>query len=334
MKMLPYPDTPIFICYHNKAFPLGIIQANSPEDIKKWICSKSVNCVYNPNSPKNKFDFAINDVWGVNEGIVMQQLFYLKKEVIELSNIDLIEFFKIVIDNNCYIHGTYNEKYIPQKRAYNKEDYYHDFLIIGYDDKFFVSAGFIANGRFEKYYIPHQNFVDSLYNVSRPRIDLNFFSYNKDRVPSCNCKRMIDDMEKYIATANYFENPTPDKTSYGISSIMRLKDFFINEVEKKGDSCIDMRYSRVLYEHKWMLTQLVEVFLDDDINKAEYRALSARNFDRAKLVHMLGLKMLISKNAELICNISLLIDQIVEDEKKYIPQLTSLLKTRCEDGII
>lgn len=334
MKILPYPDKPIFICYHNKAFPLGIIQANSPVDIKKWVCSKSVNCVYTPSSPKNKFDFAINDVWGQKEGLMVQQLFYLKKDLIKLSKLDLIDFFKIVIDNNCYIHGTYNERYIPRKRAYNKEDYYHDFLIIGYDDKNFISAGFVANGRFEKYNIPYQNFVDSLYNLSWSRIDLNFFSYNDNRVPSYNGKRMIDDMEKYMESIYCLDDMPLDKPSYGLSSIMRVKDFFIDEVQKKGDISIDMRYSRVLYEHKWMLTQLVDSFLADDINKDKYRTFAARNFDRAKLVHMLGLKMLISQNPAIISNVSFLIDQIVEDEKQYMPELILLLIARYENGII
>ena len=35
MKILPYPQIPQLICYHNKAFPIGIIQANLPENITK-----------------------------------------------------------------------------------------------------------------------------------------------------------------------------------------------------------------------------------------------------------------------------------------------------------
>lgn len=58
MKLLSYPLIPQFICYHNKAFPIGIIQVNSPENITKWLCAKCINTVYNHNSPQNKFDFA------------------------------------------------------------------------------------------------------------------------------------------------------------------------------------------------------------------------------------------------------------------------------------
>lgn len=80
MTILPYPEMPSFICYHNKAFPFGIIQANAPEDITKWLCTKCINTVFNPNSPKNKFDLAIWDTWGNWEGITTQQIFNIKKE--------------------------------------------------------------------------------------------------------------------------------------------------------------------------------------------------------------------------------------------------------------
>lgn len=141
-------------------------------------------------------------------------------------------------------------------------------------------------------------------------------------------------MEKYMESIYCLDDMPLDKPSYGLSSIMRVKDFFIDEVQKKGDISIDMRYSRVLYEHKWMLTQLVDSFLADDINKDKYRTFAARNFDRAKLVHMLGLKMLISQNPAIISNVSFLIDQIVEDEKQYMPELILLLRARYENGII
>ena len=42
MKLLPYPEKPIFLCYHNKAFPFGIIEANSPESITNG-CAQNVS---------------------------------------------------------------------------------------------------------------------------------------------------------------------------------------------------------------------------------------------------------------------------------------------------
>lgn len=325
MKLLPYPEKPIFLCYHNKAFPFGIIEANSPESITKWVCTKCVNCVYYPNSPNNKFNIVVWDNWGINEGIITREVLQIKKNHFELFKMDLLYILKTAIRSDCYIHGNYyNEKYIPDKLAFNKEDYMHDFLIIGCDDDKFISVGYIANGRFKQFEIPNQNLIDSLFGITDERIDLNLFSYKVSAVPSPNIKRMINDLKKYISTANYLDNPAPDIDTYGISSNIMLKNFFVDEVNK-GKIYIDRRYSRVLYEHKWVLAQLVDLFLDDE-DKKKYQECANRNLERAKLVHMLGLKMGYTGNANIINRVAELIDQIIAEEMEYIPSLIDLLQ--------
>ena len=188
------------------------------------------------------------------------------------------------------MHGAYNEKYIPGKWAFGLDDYMHDFLIIGCDEEKFVSVGYVADGRFKQFEIPNQNLIDGLYETDGIKINLSFFSYNKGVVPVPNIKRMIDNLQKYISTTNYLDNPTPQNNSYGISTNIRLRDFFEEEVKKYGKLYVDKRYSRVLYEHKWVLTQLIDSFLDKD-EKREYQDITNKNLERAKLVHMLGLKM-------------------------------------------
>ena len=333
MTILPYPEMPSFICYHNKAFPFGIIQANAPEDITKWLCTKCIYIVFNPTSPKNKFDLAIWDTWGNWEEITTQQIFNIKYELLPLINLDLVNVFRTFIDNKCYVHGTYNEKYVPLKWAYNVEDYVHDFLVIGYDEENFHSVGFIADGRFKHFIIPNQNFIEAVCKTGSSKININFFSYNDGIVPQPNIDRMLSDLEKYMSTANYLESPTPSAISYGISTLMRVRDFFENEVVNNDSVYIDKRYLRVLYEHEWVFTQVIEMFLDSD-GKSEYLHFANKNLERAKLVHMLGLKLELTGANNLIHRIANLIDHIVEDEIQYIPQLTSLLKAKHDDGVI
>lgn len=334
MKMLPYPEAPILICYHNKAFPFGIIQANSPEDITKWLCTKSINCVYNPNSPKNKFDLAIWDTWGNWEGITTHQVISIRKDLIGLFNIDLLSMLKTFINYGCYISGSYNEKYIPGKLAYNIEDYIHDFLVIGYDDTNFYSVGFMADGRFKQFDIPIQNFINSLYSVNSSKIEIAFFNYNKGVIPKPNVDRLISDLEKYISTANYMDNPTPKSNSYGISTLMRIRDFFVDEVVNNKKIYVDKRYSRVLYEHEWVFLQMIDIFMDDDSKKSEYKNYASINLKRAKLVHMLGLKMECTQDESLIKRIKEYIDEIIDSEKIYIPGVIELLKQKYKDATI
>jgi len=65
VKELPYPEKPVFLCYHSKAFPFGIIQANARGDMLPWLCSKSAGCIYNPLAGEDKFDLDIEDQWEI-----------------------------------------------------------------------------------------------------------------------------------------------------------------------------------------------------------------------------------------------------------------------------
>lgn len=333
MKILPYPDNPVLLCYHNKAFPLGIIQANAKTQITKWMCTKCVNTVFVPNSTLNKFDLSVWDTWGTWEGITTQQVFNMKKELIPLINIDILSMLRTLLDEGCYVHGTYNEKHIPSKQAYGLEDYIHDYLVIGYNDTCFYSVGFVADGHFRRFEVPFQNFIDSLYDTGSSKINVNFFNYNEGTVLKPNVDRMLSDLDKYISTANYLDNPTPNATSYGISALIRVKEFFLDEVINNERIYVDKRYSRVLYEHEWILSQIISLFLDED-EQVEFSQYTDQNLRRAKLIHTLGLKTEYTGDATIIQRIANYMDEIIEEEKSYIPQLTSLLKTKHENGVI
>lgn len=324
-KVLPYPDSPIFQCYHNFAFPFGVIQANSAEDIRKWVCTKCVNCAYYPNFP-NRFNICVWDVWGVHEHILTQQIIHVKKDYFDIFNMDLSHIIKTAIENGCYVHGNYNEKYIPNKWAFGKEDYIHDFLIIGYEDDRFISVGYLADGRFGRFEIPNQNLMDSLFGISAPKITLNLFNYEVGAILPIDTKRMIDSLKHYISTEKEFDDYIVGTDSFGIATHIRLRDFFVDEVNR-GRIYIDRRYSRVLYEHKWVLTQVVGLFLDCE-DRIKYQVSVGKNLERAKLVHMLGLKMSYTGDAKLVNRIALLIEQIVEQELEYLPSLIELLESK------
>lgn len=333
MKLLPYPQMPHFICYHNKAFPSGIIQANSPEDITKWLCTKCINVVYNPNSPQNKFDLSVWDIWGNSEGLTTQQVFAIKKDLIPLININMLSMFRTFIDHGCYILGTYNEKYIPLKWAYDKENYNHDFLIIGYDDDSFYSAGFVADSRFKHFKIPNKKLIDAVNDTGSSKVCINFFSYNEGAIPRPNTERMLSELNRYVSATNYLDASSLNTTTYGISALERLKNFFVDGVVNNGNSYVDKRYSRVLYEHEWILTQVIELFLDRK-ERIDYIKCACDNFNRAKLVHRLGLKMERIGESILIQRIARYMDEIIESEKMYLPKLIKVLEIKHKNGII
>lgn len=324
MKLLPFPDEPVFICYHNKAFPFGIIQANANGDFMKWLCSKSVGCIFNPSAGPDKFDLDIIDQWGNMEGVTERQTFKLKNDMIGKIGIDFLSMLRTVIDNDCYIRGIFNEKYIPHKDAYNRYDYIHDFLIIGYDDDYFYSAGYIENGRFRRFEIPVQNFLQSLYDSERDMVQVEFISINSDFILNPNIPWMISELERYVRNTQPEGN---DRPSYGLSAMVKLRDFFINEVKEKNRIYIDRRYSRVLSEHEWMLTQVPELFLSDS-EKTDYIIQANANYERAQLIHMIGLKMSFTGESDLIEPVVKKMNEIMESEMDYIPYLIETLKKK------
>lgn len=329
LKLLPYPQKPIFIAYHCTAFPFGMIEANAQTDITAWTCSKTVNCVFRPLSPLNKFDMAIRDTWGTEEGILTQQHMALKPDFFKMMDIDITSMLKKIINNNCYIQGNYNEKYIPGKGAYGVDDHKHDFLIIGYNEHSFISAGFLGDGRFHHFEIPYENFVKGLISVpDDSRIVMNFFSYNNDAVLKPNISRMIDDLDRYISTLDDVDSLPADATSYGIAALINLKNFFVKEVND-GKIYLDIRYSRVLYEHKWMLMKLVEHFLENE--KATYCLDKAvENFEKAQRIHWLGMKMGYTSHGKIINRIEKLMGEIISTELEYIPVLIRGLRKKYQ----
>lgn len=326
MKLLPFPKTPMFLCYHNRAFPFGIIQANSPTDITKWACTKCVNCNFLSELPHNKFNIAVTGAWGDKEQLVTYKALYLMKESWILSDNSLLQTIRNSIDDGFYVHGNYNEKYIQGKWTYGREDCIHDFLIIGYGEEKFISVGYLATGRFEQFEIPNENLITALRTTPGERIKLNLFKYNAGALPTPNVERMVEDLKKYISTADFFYNPFPKINVYGIAATARLKTFFLDEIQQ-GNVYVDRRYSLAFGEHKRTMAQLVDLFLDDEEKKI-YQESANKNFEKAKIVHMLGLKMSCNRNASLINRISKLMDEIIIEEISYIPSLINFLQEK------
>ena len=325
MKLIPFPETPIFLSYHNRAFPFGVIQANSPEDISKWVCTKVVYCTFHPEK-MSKLCFAVDDLWSLGERLMSQQTLQIKKEYLELFNIDLLQILKTAIDNGWYIHGGYNEKYVPSKNSFNQRDFMHDFLVIGYDEKNFTSVGYVDDGRFKRFEIPIPDFMKAIVETTDGRTNINLFKYNAGAIPEPNIKRMVEDLKKYIATAKYFENPKQKPYLHGIAACIRLKEFFLQEIEN-GCTYIDRRYTLAFYEHKLILSKLVELFLDGE-DKGQYMEIANRNLEKAKIVHRLGLKISLCGNTSSINRIAELMDEIIVSEIEYIPELIELLQEK------
>jgi hypothetical protein len=87
-----------------------------------------------------------------------------------------------------------------------------------------------------------------------------------------------------------------------------------------GKFHIDRKCTRVLFEHKWVLKQLVQEFLGES-GREKHGTWTSKNYERAYQIHLLGLKMTATKNRSIISSITSLMDQIIESECYHIPEL-------------
>ncbi len=322
--ILPYPQAPYMIAYQNRAFPIGGIQANFNDDVLLWAALKSANCLFNTVSPINKFETLYTDSWGVKEGIAIEQIVDLKKETYIRFNIDVLDLIKKQIDDGCYVTGIFNERYIPTKDFYGLRDYDHDFLIYGYEGQTFYLAGYVKSQRFEHYTVSEEELIQSLLNTSEPKIPLNFISVFKDKHLSYAHQKFITDLGKYLSHGATDIEDSSIKYFYGIAAIRYLRKFFIDEVEK-GLIYLDMRYTRTLLEHKELLLHVIKTLADAHDEFREFKEPAEAVWRKAQQVHLLGIKMNLSRKASIITSVSSLMKQMIDEELVYLPKLYNML---------
>ena len=325
--MLPYSDSPYTQMYHNEAFSLGIIQANAQTDITPWLCGKFVNCFFSPIY-NNQFKILWHDNWAEEDGILTNQRINLLIETFQQFPYGYLDLLKRMIDLGGYPHGDYNEEYIPGKAAYQLKHHQHDFLLFGYDDEkqLFSSAGYLKDGRFQKFFIPYENMVKSISTLKRDRVALNFWKYNQDADFSLRPAAVIEHLRAYLrseATPKTFK-----KDSYfGFEAIEQLAHYYRKTALEKG--FVDIRYTRGLMEHKFFMQKRIEYFsLKGYLTNDKSFLIAEDVYQTSQTIHFLALKYLMTRRQS---SLDLALEKIletVEKEKEYLPQVLVDLESR------
>ena len=326
--ILPFPEEPLLLAYHNKAFPVGVIQANSKANITLWLALKTVNCMFNTQAFRNKFELCLNDPWGIKANIIEQQGVNLRKETFRSLNIDFIEFFKSMIRSGAYITGSFNERFISGKADYQVRDFDHDYLLIGSDDGGFYSAGYIKTGRFEKFYISNGELIDGLKNTTKNnKISFNLLNYNDNAELKIEYDKFLIDLDQYLTNPFISLNDETNSKYYGIAAIRRLNKYFFEEIEN-GFVYIDKRYSKSLEEHKKMMCISVSYFSEFTSNKSFYVSQSQKAYNLARIIHRLGFKITFVKDKTIYERINYYFREMIEIELRYLSELKDELEKR------
>lgn len=327
---LPFLDKSLVNCYHNLAFPMGIIEANAEldnEDITPWVISKYINPLFMETSPNNAYDICTYDRWGTNDGILYHQYVNLFKSTYDCLEIDVIKSICAMIKNGCYITGVYNEKYIPGKMVYNQSDFVHDYILYGFDEEkqTFLSAGYLADRRYQSYEISFSNFAQSINSVGGDRLQFGFWTYNHNYHYQYNGERVLGELNDYIkctTSHNYRKN-----LYYGIEANRKLRDYLLYCITNYDTPVVDLRYSRAYMEHKSILYMCFKYLVQENLlgGRIDQNDMDAAYeiYQNAIMIHRTGIKLNLTKKYDLIKHITKLFDINESKEVEIITKIVS-----------
>lgn len=331
--LLPFHDQPYNLMYHNTAFPMGIIQANATQDLTPWLCGKYINCYFKTFSGSNKFVNCITDNWAEKDQILLKQRLELAWEHYEIYFGNIISLLKNMLDLGNYVHGRYNEQLIPGKSAFQKEYLSHDYLLIGYDDsqEHFVSVGYLADHKFQRYYIPYDNMYQAIRTLKNAKIFINFWNYNSNAFLGLNRKRIISELNDYV-NSELSQKVYTERTFYGMEAIQQLKQFLFDSAKKDG--WLDYRYIRGVMEHKFFMHMRIKYLLETGVlQNAEYLQNAEAVYKMSERTHMLGLKYLMTRKDSVLEGVVQTMDQMMAVEQCYLPKVLTDLQAAWRDEV-
>ena len=244
---LPIEKNPPIKTYLHHAFPLSVMYTN--ENYKTFYHSNYLQLVYNQSSGC-AYDF---------HEFQYRHLPYfycdrLDDSMTKQIKRDINEFITMQIVNRYYCAAWVDAFYIPGEMYYNKQHITHGILIYKYDDikrEYTALAYTNQNTTYNEIVVPYDSFTAS-YNSEFFSM-LDFYKINFGLRPTFDEKSIRKKLEAYIHSENYDlddvkANPQVAITLYGRDVCISLCDYF--KERQKTLSTIDLRYVRILVEHK------------------------------------------------------------------------------------
>ena len=323
--LLPFEDNPYSQMYQGCAFSMGIIQGNAQKDLTPWLSSKYINCWYYENLP-NKFSYYFSDHWAVEDQILFHQSMDLSTDMFRaLYGNDVLALFRKMLDMGFYPHGEFNEEYIPGKRSYQKYYHYHDYILIGYDDnaKQFVSAGYLMDRKYQRFFIPYENMRQSIETVQTGKFHCDFWKYNPNASFELNEKRLLQELSDYLECRITGKTFSANRAC-GLDAFVALAEHFVKTATEK--QYIDDRYTKGVMEHKFYMKMRINYLLEKGYLKClEYAEIADRVLKMSEKVHLMAMKYNYTGKFSIVEQICLLLNEMVGVEKDYLSRVLSEL---------
>lgn len=242
--VLPFTTNVEAKTYQYSAHALGAITA-SINDAHLWASGKFLSVYFESNDQLHMNDA---DLWSISEGVTTQTFMNVRATALNSYRTELLGLIKDKISTGNYIVGMCDEYYIPQKKAFQRYHFFHDYLVYGYDDslRVFKSAGYLSHAKYDYYDIPYDAYLDSITLHNRSEIPLYFRYVDDQYTPKFPLLEVCNKLEEFLLShANLPYQAGEHNRAYGISGLRRFHEYIINGRYEK----LDLRNSRSYMEY-------------------------------------------------------------------------------------
>lgn len=322
MTILPFTTNVEAKAYQYSAYALGAIKA-SLTDSHLWAAGKFLSIYFESNSHLHMYDA---DFWSINEGITTQSSITINRTTMRLSRSELLEVVEHKIRDGNYIVGMFDEFYIPRKKSYRKQHYFHDYLIYGFDESQQVlkAAGYLDNARYDIYDIPYDAYCDSIMLCDTDEVTLYFHYVDNQYAPTLpiadiRCK--LEDILLSKPNLPHYEGES--EKIYGIAGMKLFQRYIMDFSQDK----LDLRNSRTYTEYFQYMYSRLQVLAhagylgDDNWINDYYNDLVKPSL----IIHNMCVKYNICKNKEVLTRAGDMIQLVNMREIDYIKRLMEKL---------
>jgi len=254
-KTLPFTQ-PLAYGLQYYAFPLGILACHP--QTTDWVLSNylQVSWITDPDIDID-LEFYLHD-FSVSPWL---ETLKLNRELVAAQAGGIIGLVRAAVQADFYVYLTLNERYVPERLAYDQDtDYMHDPLIRGVDDHadVFEIYGFDRDQTFRGSTIPqedlavayHNTGTDPFYEVPvtlyrfKPagsyRFDLRFIA-----------RTLVEYLESVNTSVHFQAQRDPWDQVYGMATYAELENYLLGYA--RGEIAHNIQNLHTLWEHKRMM---------------------------------------------------------------------------------
>lgn len=257
-----------------------------------------------------------------------EYIFDLKKIELKITEdmkttTDLITLVKENINNDWYLLSSFNEYFVPHRQSYKNRNYWHNYLLYGYDDSSedFTIIGYTDRQLYEQTKIKYKEYIHAV-TEGRESVELYFYKVKPNLKYELNIEKIRESIKNYYNCENVFEK----NAYYGIDAERAL----INYIFENQGQLIDIRKFYALWEHKKCMINRIEYLKDNNYitgndKYIEYISILKEIEKKARIIESLTLYYNQTFNINRLNKIISYIEQIVEMELYVYPLIYKLI---------